>query len=295
MAKSSKLQINDQDVKYDKVNDYICLTDISALKGPDRFYIQDWLRTTSTLAFIQEWEVVSNPGFNLNEFTKIRAQAGTGSFRVSADQLTQVGCIGIYSKKGRYGGTYAAVEWAIHFANWLDPKFYLSTLRSYLNMQKTLYGVESTRTRFARELTAKNYSLVTGGKGLEKIPNVSSPPDQKTKALKRGNTKEQIRRRLNQFDADIINLALWGMTAMTWQQKFPKQEHHGNMRYLATTEELQVINTLQAQTRQLQKEQYNQEEKLQILLANATELLPFYCDPKEKERTLIERRKERGW
>lgn len=295
MAKQSKIVIHDHDVKYDKVNDFICLTDIASLKGPDRFYVLDWLRTASTLAFIQEWETVSNPNFNAGEFASIRAQAGTGSFRVSADQLTQIGCIGIYSKKGRYGGTYAAVEWAIHFANWLDPKFYLSTLRSYLSMQKTLYGGDITRTRFVRELSAKNYTLITGGQGLEKIPHVPTQPNPKTKGLKRGNAKEQIRRRLNQFDADIINLALWGMTAMTWRTKFPNQEHHGNMRNLATNEELQVLNTLQAQTRQLQKEQYNQEEKLQILLANAAELIPFYCDTPAKEQNLIKRREERGW
>lgn len=295
MAKDNKIIIHEQEVKYDKVNDYICLTDIAALKGPDRFYVLDWLRTASTLAFIQEWEAASNPNFNAGEFASIRAQAGTGSFRVSADQLTQIGCIGIYSKKGRYGGTYAAVEWAIHFANWLDPRFYLSTLRSYLSMQKALYGDENTRTRFARELAAKNYGLITGGNGLERIPHIPSPPHPKTKGFKSGNPQAQISRRLSQFDADTINLALWGMTASIWRQKFPHQEQHGNMRNLATTEELQVLSALQAQTRQLQKEQYNQEEKLQILTANAAELIPFFCDTPEKEEALIQRRKERGW
>jgi hypothetical protein len=295
MPKLTNFKVDDHDVKYDKVNDFVCLTDISALQGPDRFYIQDWLRTASTLAFIQEWELVSNPNFDLDAFGKIRAQVGTGKFRVSADQLTQIGCIGIYSKKGRYGGTYAAVEWAIHFANWLDPKFYLSTLRSYLGMQKVLYGIENTRDRFARELAAKNYGLVTGGSGLERIQHVPSPPHPKTSGFKAGNPRAQVSRRLNQFDADTINLALWGMTAGIWRQKFPGQEKHGNMRNLATTEELQVLTALQAQTRQLQKEQYNQEEKLHILAANAAELIPFFCDTPEKEQTLVQRRKERGW
>lgn len=295
MAKQNKIIIHDQDVKYDKVNDYICLTDIALLKGDDGFYIVDWLRNANTLAFIEAWEESSNPNFNLGEFAKIRIEAGTNGYRVSAQRLVEAGCIGIYSKRGRYGGTYAAVEWAIHFANWLDPRFYLSTLRSYLTMQKTLFGADNTRSRFARELAAKNYGLITGGKGLERIPHIPSPPNPGTKNLKRGNSKAQVSRRLSQFDADTINLALWGMTASIWRQKFPDQEQYGNMRNLATTEELQVLSALQAQTRQLQKEQYNQEEKLQILAANATELIPFFCDTKEKEQTLKKRRKERGW
>lgn len=162
-------------------------------------------------------------------------------------------------------------------------------------MHKAIYGSDTTRNRFIRELSAKNYSLITGGQGLEKIPHVQSLPDPKTKNFKKGNSKEQICRRLNQFDADIINLALWGMTVMTWCTKFPDQKQHGNMRNLATNEELQVLNTQQAQTRQLQKEQYNQKEKLQITMANAAELIPFHCDTPEKEQVLFKRTKERGW
>jgi hypothetical protein len=289
------MQVAGQKVRIDSDTGYICITDISKLKGQPSALIPAWLRTRATIKFIAAWETKHNPDFNTLEFEGIKNQAGDNTFFIYAKDLINLGCKGIVATRGKYGGTYCAPQWAIHFANWLDEEFYLETLDSYLQLRELYFGADELKHRFVRELSAKNYTLITGGKGLEKIPHVPSPPTPNTKGLKKGNTKEQIRRRLNQFDADIINLAIWGMTAMTWRTKFPDQEKHGNMRNLATNEELQVLNTLQAQTRQLQKEQYNQEEKLQILLANAAELLPFYCDTPEKEQALVKRKKERGW
>jgi hypothetical protein len=296
MPKNQTVRIGDIDVRIDLESGFFCITDLASLRGDSRDNIRSWMRNSQSINFFEAWEqehCAENRDINFDKF-RIATDRDV-SFYISPTQLVEAGCTGIFTKRGRYGGTYCHIDWATHFANWFDARFYVLTIKIARELSDSVYGREAARLRFSRDLTAKNYSLITGGQGLEKIPHVPSLPDPKTKNFKKGNSKEQVRRRLNQFDADIINLALWGMTAMTWRTKFPDQEHHGNMRNLAINEELQVLNTLQAQTRQLQKEQYNQEEKLQILMANAAELLPFYCDTPEKEQALVRRKEERGW
>lgn len=279
MSKTKTITVYDQDVKYDQVNDYICLTDIAALKGEDMFYIVDWLRNANTLAFIQAWEESSNPNFNLGEFTKIRVEAGTNGFRVSASRLQDVGCVGIYSKRGKFGGTYAAVEWAIHFANWLDPRFYLSTVRAYLMMQKALYGVDAARQRFARELAAETYPLATGA-ALSALPPAAD-------AL--------FEKRVASVEADILNLALWGMTAQEWRIKFPQSDARKNMRDYATPEELKTISVLQALSQEMHENGYSSEERLDRLRAKAEELMRVFCAKTEKQDLLLLAQHKRGW
>lgn len=296
MAKHDTIKIGDVDVRIELESGYFCISDLAGIRGNARDNIRSWMRNAQSINFFEAWEQVhsaENHDLNLDKF-RIAVDRDV-AYYISPTQLVEAGCTGLFVKRGRYGGTYCHIDWATHFANWFDARFYVLTIKIARELSDRVYGREAARLRFSRDLVAKNYSLITGGKGLEKIPHIPALPDPGTKGYKKGNSQEQIRRRLNQFDADIINLAIWGMTAMTWRQKFPHQEHHGNMRNLATNEELQVLNTLQAQTRQLQKEQYNQEEKLQILMANANELLPFYCDTPEKQLALKTRRKERGW
>jgi hypothetical protein len=119
------------------------------------------------LAFIEEWERSTNPNFDAQQFTRLRGQAGTGAFRVSVTQLTDFGCIGIYAKKGRTGGTYAAIEWAIHFANWLDAEFYVETIEATRKLIDNIHGRNFLHQRFAKEIARDNasesYNLVAHG------------------------------------------------------------------------------------------------------------------------------------
>ncbi|MCX8209847.1 MAG: KilA-N domain-containing protein [Lewinella sp.] len=279
MAKKTDLVIYDTEVKYDQVNDYVCLNDIASMKSDDRFYIADWLRTITTLAFIEEWEKSSNPNFNLEEFIQLRGRAGTGSFRVSVQQLTDLGCTGIYAKRGRNGGTYASIEWAIHFANWLDPRFYLATLRSYLSMQKSLYGNYAAHKRFARELAAENHRLPT----TQAVTGL--PPE----------ADIMVERRLASVEADLINLALWGMTAREWRIRFPPEDHKHNMRDYATPEELKTLSALLVLSQELQQQGYTSEERLDRLKNRAQDLINHYCKTDTKQDQLALAQHKRGW
>jgi hypothetical protein len=294
MAKK-QMQVAGQRVRIDPDTGYICITDISKLKGDHNLNIPSWMRTRATMNFVYEWELKHNTNFNSIEFDGIKNQAGDNSFFVYTKDLVKFGCIGIFASAGRYGGTYCAPQWAIHFANWLDARFYLETLDAYLQLRELYLGKDEITHRFSRELAAETYGLITGGKGLERIPYVARPPIPLTHGFKSGNPRQQVARRLSQFDADIINVAVFGMTASMWREKFPVDNPKKNMRDFATSEELKVIAVLQAQMRQLQKEQYSQEEKLQMLTTNAAELLPFFCDTDGKVQAQLKRREERGW
>jgi hypothetical protein len=293
MAKSSSIVVKGTNVRHDQKNDYICITDLAKLKDdePD-ILIANWLRTADTVDFILEWEQLYNDDFKPVEFDRFTKKAGRNAFRLSAKNLMEIGCIGIYAKRGRYGGTYAAIQWAIHFANWMDPAFYLATLDSYINLQRQVYGEDATRLRFSRELAAKNYKMITQANSQRQIPKM---PDTGTRDIIYGDHKGPVRRHLKQVDADILNLALWQMTAKQWRAKFQSDNKRANMRDFATTEELNTMASLQVILRHLQEDQYSREEMLDRLTVKAREFVKFYCDTPEKIERLKMARKTRGW
>jgi len=204
MAKSSSLIVKGNNVRHDSKTDYICITDLAKLKSdaPDDL-IRNWLRTADTVDFIVEWEQHYNPNFKPVEFDGLTKKAGRNAFTLSASKLVDIGCIEIYSKRGRYGGTYAAIQWAIHFANWMDPAFYLATLDSYIDLQRSVYGEDATRLRFSRELAAKNYKMITQANSQRQIPKM---PDTGTRDTIYGDQKGPVRRHLKQVDADGLEL-----------------------------------------------------------------------------------------
>lgn len=293
MAKSSSIIVKGTKVRHDSKNDFICITDLAKLKDdePD-VLIANWLRTADTVDFIQEWEQLYNANFKPVEFDRFTKKAGRNAFRLSAKTLMEIGCIGIYSKRGRSGGTYAAIQWAIHFANWMDPAFYLATLDSYIDLQRSVYGEEATRLRFSRELAAKNYRMITQANSQRQIPK---PPDPGTRDVIYGDSKSPVRRHLKQVDADILNLAIWNMTAKQWRAKFQPADSRANMRDFATSEELNTMASLQVILRHLQEDQYTREEMLDRLTVKAQEFIHFYCDTEEKQQRLKLARKKRGW
>lgn len=279
MKRKSVLTVADQAIKYDKANDYVCLNDIAQLRGEPRRLIANWLRNITTLAFIEEWELTSNANFNLRGFRELRGEAGTGAFSVSVTQLTDLDCIGIYTKRGRSGGTYAAIEWAIHFANWLSPKFYLATLRGYLAMQKSLYGAHATHQRFTRELAAENHVLPTAQ------AVTALPPE----------ADVLVERRVASAEADIINLAMWGMTARQWRTDFPQEDPRSTMRDFATPEELKVVAGLLLLSQELQQQGYSPTERLDRLTHRANDLIRHYCKTAAKQDLLSLTQHKRGW
>jgi hypothetical protein len=129
----------------------------------------------------------------------------SNNYHVYSKDLINAGCSGIFTRKGRYGGTYCAPDWAIHFANWIDPVFYVETIKAYRLFTEHFYGKDAQLKRFTRELAAENFKLISGT-ALKALPESADVLFEK---------------RIASVEADILNLALWGMTAQEWRIKHP--------------------------------------------------------------------------
>ncbi len=294
MNPPSTILIDHTEVRVDRDTQFICLTDIgNAMEGGGGTdYVKNWLRTADTLDFMKEWELANNPHFKGVEFDPFKMQAGHNRFRVSAGEIIEAGATGMIVKKGRYGGTYCNIDWTIHFTHWLSPKFYVHTVKAYRELTRQAYGPDALYHRFSRELVAENYKLITQANSQRKIPR---DPHPMTSGVKSAEKREQVVVHLNQVDADVINLAMWGLTAKQWRAKFPELARQNNMRDFATPIELKVVNVLQIIMRHLQEDQYSGEEKLHRLSEKANEMVDFYCKNPEHMMELEAHRKKRGW
>ncbi len=239
-------------------NGYMCLTDMANAKAGDRLHLANWLRAAETLRFIEAWETKHNPRFKGVEFDIFKKEAGTNTFRVSAGELIKAGARSLTVQRGRYGGTYAAVQLALHFANWLDARFYLEVIDEYLDMLKANYGEDAARWRFARELAAENYGLMEGARR-------KALPD---------HTDALGVRRAYANEADLINVAVFDQTAGQWRRENPKKR--GNMRDYATPEQLKVVAQLEYLNEQYIKHGADEETRLVMLTEEALRLLDFY-------------------
>ena len=292
---TSKITIADNPIRMDKDTEFICITDIGNVhdQGNGGFHVANWLRNSETVAFIEAWEMKHNPSFNPVEFDRVKRSAGRNRSRISVADLIGAGATGITAIVGRYGGTYCTMDWTIHFTHWLDPHVYVETIDTFRKMSTRFYGKDALYQRFTREIVAENYGLITQANSSRKIPRSPHPT---TANQKGGDKRSLIERRLNQVDADIINLAIWGMTASQWRVKFPKMmKGNKNLRDYATPVELKVLNTLQIIMRQLQEDQYTSEEKLDRLKVKAEEMIKFYCKLPEAVQELKHYREKRGW
>ena len=238
--------IGAENVRIDDKSGFVCLTDMSKLKGDSALHIQNWMRNANSVAFFQAWEQIHNAQFNYLEFEVIKKGVGQNSFTLSVKDLISAGCTGIEARRGRFGGTYAHIDWAVHFANWLDPNFYVMTVAAFRQMNDALLGRQHLEQRFARELAAETYPLVTGA-ALSALPPAAD-------AL--------FEKRIASVEADILNLALWGMTAQEWRIKLPQSDARKNMRDYATPEELKTLSALQVLSQEMHENGYSSEERL---------------------------------
>ena len=273
-----KLSVLDQEIRTEQPSGYICLTDLANVKGDGKAHIGNWLRTFTTLEFLEAWERKHNVDFKGAEFDTFKNQAGGNTFRVSAGQLIDAGAQSLRVKRGRYGGTYGAVQVALHFANWLDASFYLETVDSYLHMLNEHQGIDAARRRFSRELAADNYALLNEA-ALIALPEQADG---------------QVVRRSIAGEMDIVNLAVFGMTAAEWRAKFPKAPAGKNMRDFATPAELVVISELQLLNAKYIENAGDPETRLTLLRADAERLLEHH-QGQQLKRDIRRLKKERGF
>ncbi len=210
--------------------DYIALTDM--VKGFDggSALIEQWLKNKDTVLFLGVWEQINNPGFNSPEFEGIRNEAGRNSFYLSAKKwIDATGAIGLHAKAGRYGGTYAHRDIAFEFASWLSPEFKLYLIKEFQRLKDEEARSTSLEWNFQRTLAKVNYRIHTDAIKEHLIPQ------QLTKA-QTGTVYAS--------EADLLNVAMFGMTAAQWRQANPDQS--GNMRDAATLEQLVVLSNMES-------------------------------------------------
>ena len=217
----AKITVQNTQITVIKQNedDYISLTDM--LKAKDgEFFFSNWLRNRNTIEFLGIWERLMNPNFNCAEFDIIKSQAGLNRFRLSAKEWTEkTNAIGIISKAGRYGGTYAHKDIAFEFAMWISPEFKVYLIREFQRLkdeeQKQLGWTAK------RELSKINYRIHTDAIKQNLIPEEVTAAQASI---------------IYAEEADVLNVAMFGQTAKQWRETHP--ELKGNIRDYASINEL---------------------------------------------------------
>jgi len=210
--------------------DFICLTDMARFKDADRtdYIIQNWLRNRTTIEFLGIWEQLNNPNFKPIEFDGFRKQAGLNSFVLTAKQwIEATGAIGLVSKAGRYGGTYAHKDIAFEFASWISVEFKLYLIKEFQRLKDQ--ELKQLGWDIRRNLVKINYRIHT-----DAIKENLIPPEL---------SKDQVNL-IYATEADVLNMALFGMTAKQWREKHPEQS--GNIRDYADISQLVCLSNLES-------------------------------------------------
>ena len=232
--KNEKISANGFDIQVyteDFKNDYISLTDIARYKNTDdpRFVIQNWMRNRNTLEFIGLWEVLNNTNFNRVQFDTFRNEAGLNRFSMTPSKwIESTNAIGIVSKAGRYGGTYAHYDIAMEFASWLSPEFKLYIVQDYKRLKSDENSKLSVSWNIHREISKINYRIHT---------------DAIKEYLLKDLTNEQLSFKYAS-EADMLNVALFNKTAKEWREENPDLK--GNMRDYASLNELLVLANMES-------------------------------------------------
>lgn len=232
--KMKKISANGFDIQVyteDFKNDYISLTDIARYKNTDdpRFVIQNWMRNRNTLEFIGLWEVLNNTNFNRVQFDTFRNEAGLNRFSMTPSKwIESTNAIGIVSKAGRYGGTYAHYDIAMEFASWLSPEFKLYIVQDYKRLKTDENSKLSVSWNIHREISKINYKIHT---------------DAIKEYLLKDLTNEQLSFKYAS-EADMLNVALFNKTAKEWREE--NQDLKGNMRDYASLNELLVLANMES-------------------------------------------------
>jgi len=229
--------------------DYISLTDI-ANSLSDNIAIYSWLRNRNTVEFIGTWEELNNQNFKGNEFVTFKEQAGLNNFNLTPRKwIEATNAIGIISKAGRGGGTYAHPDIAINFCYWISPVFQLYLIKEFQRLKELEAEQREDQFRFdvRRELTKINWHR----------------HQQAVKLLPPRKLDVMGERFIYANEADLLNLALFGMTAKKWQDQNPDKK--GNMRDHASIEQLTVLANLENINALLIENGLTQNERLEIL------------------------------
>jgi hypothetical protein len=234
-----------------KNNDYISLTDIARYKNKDepKDIVKNWLRSKNTLEFLGIWERINNSKFKGVDFDPLLSQAGGNSFVLSPQKWIEItNAIGIVSKSGRYGGTYAHKDIAFEFASWISSEFKLYLIKEFQRLKADESDRKKLDWNIKRSLAALNYKIHTEAIRENLIPKEVS--------------KSQMDA-IYASEADVLNVALFGKTAKEWKSANPIKT--GNMRDYANIGQLVCLSNLENLNALFIKEGMQQKERLEKL------------------------------
>ncbi len=251
MAKKKTIKVQGSEIALitGKDNDHISLTDIDSKFDGKGKHIENWFRNQNTIEYLGTWELLHNPNFNSMQLHGIKEQAGLNRFLMSAKKwISMTNAIGIKSKAGRYGGTYAHPDIAFHFCLWLSPTFQLYIAKEFQRLKIKEAEEQNSKLDWSlkRVLSKVNYRIHT-----DAIKEKLIPP--RISSKKRGGF-------IYASEADIINVALFGKTAKIWRTQNPKRK--GNIRDFASTEQLLVLANLEAINAELIRAGLSQDERI---------------------------------
>ena len=242
-----KLSVQDTDITIISFNenDYISITDIAKYKSDDpAAVIGNWMRNRNTIEFLGIWESLYNPLFKPTEFEGFKKEAGLNAFTMSPQKwVNATGAIGIISKSGRYGGTYAHKDIAFKFASWISVEFELYIVKEF----QRLKAEEEKQIGWTakRELSKINYHIHTDAIKENLIPTEVSP---------------LVASVIYATEADVLNVAMFGMTAKEWRENNPGLK--GNIRDYATINELICLSNKESLNAILINDGLSQRERL---------------------------------
>ncbi len=226
--------------------DYICLTDMAkGEEGTD--HIKNWMRNRNTLEFLGLWEAMNNPNFKGVEFDTFRKEAGLNSFTMTPKKwIDATGAIGIVSKSGRNGGTYAHKDIAFEFGTWISPAFKLYLIKDYQRLKEVESNQYNLEWNVKRTLSKTNYQLHTDAIKNHLIP-----------------TSRKWRKELEYAEeADFLNAAVFGCTAKEWREANPERHKNGeNLRDSASINELNVIANAESKNAEMIREGLDKETR----------------------------------
>ena len=226
VVKEKKIRV----LLFDK-KEYISLTDLARYADEEdpRYPIQNWMRNKDVISYLGLWESINNEKFKGVEFDALKNEAGSNKFKISPQKwIKETNAIGIISKSGNNGGTYAHSDIAFEFASWLSPEFKLYVIQEFQRLKKNEAYQEKVDWHANRILSKVSYTVHT-----DAIKNIIIP-----------NLTEEQKKFVYAEEADVLNVALFGMTAKEWRINNSKLAEKGNIRDYTDLLHLVILNNL---------------------------------------------------
>ena len=259
---NNKLKVQDVEISLATIDnqDYISLTDMAKGKNDEARaadIIKNWIRNRSTLEFLGTWEILYNPNFKVVEFDHFKKEAGLPTFTISVSNWVEsTNAIGILSRKGKYGGTYAHKDIAFEFGAAISPVFKLYLIKEYQRLKELESNQYNLEWNVKRILSKANYHIHTDAVKNYILPTLSE-------------LKEAF---VYADEADLLNLAMFGCTAKQWKAANPERALKGeNIRDIASINELAILSNIESLNASLIKHNIAKEERFKILVETIKE------------------------